>query len=424
MQGEPVQGLRSLDDGFIPPIIDISLLDRKIFVTNDDAIVWTRKLLDEEGVFAGVSTGAIASIAVRIAGELDEGNVVFVVADDGWKYLSSGIYTLPVDRSRTWTRPSGGRPRRPRPRPARGSPRTPRPGRVKIAAELLAEIVAHAQEDPRIECCGIVAVLSGEDGGAGQTAARVFRAEQRPRQRDEVRDRPDGAVRVCNDEIEEEGWEIGAIYHSHVRSAPYPSQTDIGFAASWPGVEWIIVGLAGGAEPDVRSYLIDGGARSSEVADRGRREREREAARSARAAARTYPAQRALLRELRDAAGVPAGQRAGRAASASARRARSSLSTPKARSSRSRVRGNQPEAELIEALLLEEGIPSMPRRSGGFDVPDFLAAGPRDILVPESARRGRARSARAASIAADEQRPGAEARRRPAGRPQRRPLRW
>jgi cysteine synthase len=98
MQGEPVQGLRSLDDGFIPPIIDISLLDRKIFVTNSDAIVWTRKLLDDEGVFAGVSTGAIASIAVRIAGELDEGNVVFVVADDGWKYLSSGIYTLPIEQ--------------------------------------------------------------------------------------------------------------------------------------------------------------------------------------------------------------------------------------------------------------------------------------------------------------------------------------
>jgi [CysO sulfur-carrier protein]-thiocarboxylate-dependent cysteine synthase len=98
MQGEPVQGLRSLDDGFIPPIIDLSLLDRKIFVTNRDAIVWTRRLLEEEGIFAGVSSGAIAAIAVRIAGELDEGNVVFVVADDGWKYLSSGIYTEPVDQ--------------------------------------------------------------------------------------------------------------------------------------------------------------------------------------------------------------------------------------------------------------------------------------------------------------------------------------
>jgi cysteine synthase len=97
MQGEPVQGLRSLDDGFIPPIIDLSVLDRKIFVTNRDAIVWTRKLLDEEGIFAGVSSGAIASIAVRIANEVDEGNIVFIVCDDGWKYLSSGIYTKPVD---------------------------------------------------------------------------------------------------------------------------------------------------------------------------------------------------------------------------------------------------------------------------------------------------------------------------------------
>jgi cysteine synthase len=97
MQGEPVQGLRSLDDGFIPEIIDLSLLDRKIFVTNRDAIIWTRKLLDEEGLFAGVSSGAIASIAVRIANEMDSGNIVFIVCDDGWKYLSSGIYTLPVD---------------------------------------------------------------------------------------------------------------------------------------------------------------------------------------------------------------------------------------------------------------------------------------------------------------------------------------
>ena len=97
MQGEPVQGLRSLDDGFIPPIIDLALLDRKIFVTNGDAIVWTRKLLDEEGIFAGVSSGAIARVAVRIAGELDEGNVVFIVADDGWKYLSSGLYTRPLE---------------------------------------------------------------------------------------------------------------------------------------------------------------------------------------------------------------------------------------------------------------------------------------------------------------------------------------
>jgi cysteine synthase B len=97
MPGEPVQGLRSLDEGFIPPIIDLSLLDRKIFVTNADAIAFTRKLLREEGLFVGPSSGAVARVAVRIADELEEGNVVFVVADDGWKYLSSGIYTRPLE---------------------------------------------------------------------------------------------------------------------------------------------------------------------------------------------------------------------------------------------------------------------------------------------------------------------------------------
>jgi cysteine synthase B len=96
-QGDLVQGLRSLDDGFIPPIIDLALLDRKIFVSNLDAVVWTKKLLKEEGLFVGVSSGAIARVAVRVAGELDEGNVVFVVADDGWKYLSSGVYTKPIE---------------------------------------------------------------------------------------------------------------------------------------------------------------------------------------------------------------------------------------------------------------------------------------------------------------------------------------
>jgi cysteine synthase len=98
LQGELVQGLRSLQDGYIPPIIDLSLLDRKIFVSNRDAVVWTKKLLDEEGIFAGVSTGAIASICVRVANELDEGNVVFVSPDDGWKYLSSGVYTKTIEQ--------------------------------------------------------------------------------------------------------------------------------------------------------------------------------------------------------------------------------------------------------------------------------------------------------------------------------------
>jgi cysteine synthase len=98
LQGEQVQGLRSLEDGYIPPIIDLSLLDRKIFVANRDAVIGTKRLLEEEGLFVGVSTGAIATICVRVAAELDEGNVVFVAPDDGWKYLSSGVYNKSVEQ--------------------------------------------------------------------------------------------------------------------------------------------------------------------------------------------------------------------------------------------------------------------------------------------------------------------------------------
>src|ERR687893_3222767 len=98
LQGELVQGLRSLEDGYIPPIIDLSVLDRKIFVSNRDSVVWTKKLLDEEGLFLGVSSGAIASIAVRVANEVDEGNIVFVAPDDGWKYLSSGVYAKSIEQ--------------------------------------------------------------------------------------------------------------------------------------------------------------------------------------------------------------------------------------------------------------------------------------------------------------------------------------
>jgi [CysO sulfur-carrier protein]-thiocarboxylate-dependent cysteine synthase len=95
--GALVQRPRSLDDGSIPPILDLSQLDRTISVSNRDAVAWTRRLLDEEGLFAGVCSGAIASIAVRIAGQLDGGNVVFIVSDDGGRYLSSGVHTRPVD---------------------------------------------------------------------------------------------------------------------------------------------------------------------------------------------------------------------------------------------------------------------------------------------------------------------------------------
>jgi proteasome lid subunit RPN8/RPN11 len=129
---------------------------------------------------------------------------------------------------------------------------------MNIAPDMLAEVVAHALESSAIECCGVVAVESGEDG-AERTATRVYRAENIHHSALRFEIDPMELLRL-NTEIDDAGWEIGAIYHSHVRSEPYPSQTDIGFAAQWPGVEWIIVGLASGDRPQLRSYLIDGAA--------------------------------------------------------------------------------------------------------------------------------------------------------------------
>ena len=95
--GELVQGLRSLDDGFIPPIFDPEILDRKFIVRPLESIEWLRRLLDDCGVFAGVSSGASIAGSVKIAEEMDSGTIVTVLPDGGWKYLSSGAWTDELD---------------------------------------------------------------------------------------------------------------------------------------------------------------------------------------------------------------------------------------------------------------------------------------------------------------------------------------
>jgi [CysO sulfur-carrier protein]-thiocarboxylate-dependent cysteine synthase len=92
LPGDPVMGLRSLEDGYVPPILDVSKLDRKLLVTNAEAVAGVRALLDREGVFAGVSAGAVVHVALKLAEELDEGVVVSILADAGWKYLSSSFW--------------------------------------------------------------------------------------------------------------------------------------------------------------------------------------------------------------------------------------------------------------------------------------------------------------------------------------------
>ena len=140
---------------------------------------------------------------------------------------------------------------------------------MKISKQLLDELVAHALEDPKNEVCGVVAVTP-EQAVADQQVNQAGMTDRAARAVDVHRavnvhasplkfEIDPAELLALYHAIEGAGGELGAIYHSHVRSAPYPSQTDIGFAANWPGVEWIIVGLSAGEAPEVRSYLIEGG---------------------------------------------------------------------------------------------------------------------------------------------------------------------
>ncbi|MET0628101.1 MAG: pyridoxal-phosphate dependent enzyme [Acidimicrobiia bacterium] len=95
--GELVQGLRNLDDGFVPPIFDPDVLDRKFIVRPRESIEWLRRLLDDCGVFAGVSSGAAVAGAAKMAATMESGTIVTLLPDAGWKYLSSGAWTDDID---------------------------------------------------------------------------------------------------------------------------------------------------------------------------------------------------------------------------------------------------------------------------------------------------------------------------------------
>ncbi|MBA3688007.1 MAG: cysteine synthase family protein [Chloroflexi bacterium] len=97
LPGEQVTGLRSLEEGFVPPVLDASVLDDRYLVSNRDAVIGVRRLMREERIFAGLSSGAALHVALRAAGEMREGNIVVLLADGGWKYLSTGIYERELD---------------------------------------------------------------------------------------------------------------------------------------------------------------------------------------------------------------------------------------------------------------------------------------------------------------------------------------
>ncbi|MGH2694728.1 MAG: PLP-dependent cysteine synthase family protein [Actinomycetota bacterium] len=98
--GELVYGLRSLEDGYIPPIFDPDMLDGKVKVRARESVIWTRALLEREGIFAGISAGAVIWVAQRVAERLEAtggGDVVCLLADGGWKYISTEAWTQDID---------------------------------------------------------------------------------------------------------------------------------------------------------------------------------------------------------------------------------------------------------------------------------------------------------------------------------------
>src|SRR5437773_3212161 len=92
LPGDPVMGLRSLEEGYVPPILDVSKLDRKVLVSNEESVRELKRLIDEEGIFAGVSSGAVVHVARKLAAERGEGTVVAILADGGWRYLSADFW--------------------------------------------------------------------------------------------------------------------------------------------------------------------------------------------------------------------------------------------------------------------------------------------------------------------------------------------
>ncbi len=123
---------------------------------------------------------------------------------------------------------------------------------MRIPRELYEQMIEHARAEAPNECVGTARLARTA------TPSSCYRAAQRRGEPTAVRDRRCASRSAIHNDIEDAGLELGAIYHSHTRTAPSPSQTDISFAAGWPGVLWVIVGLAS-QEPDVRTWRIEAG---------------------------------------------------------------------------------------------------------------------------------------------------------------------
>ena len=231
MPGDPVMGLRSLDDGYVPPILDVTRLDRKVLVSNEDSVSAVRELLRLEGIFGGVSAGAVLHVARRLADELEEGVVVAVLADGGWKYLSADFW----DATRRGRRVLDGVDRL-----------------VVIPAAVRSAIAEHAHAELPNEACGLLLL-------EGDVAVEYVPAENASPSPYFFELRLDPVVWADIGERDVEQ----AVVHSHVSSPPRPSRTDVERIGLWQGrpyviysvrldelAAWRIVGRRDRADPD------------------------------------------------------------------------------------------------------------------------------------------------------------------------------
>ena len=219
LPGDPVMGLRSLEDGYVPPILDVSKLDRKVLVSNAESVAALRRLLDEDGIFAGVSSGAVVHVARKLAAERD-----------------GRRHRLRAPRRRLEV-PLGGVLGLRRRRGGDGEHRL-----VVIPDDVRAELEQHARDEAPNEACGLIVLRDGR----AERYVRGRNAASSP-YRFELDVDPETWF------LEDEGYEL-AVFHSHPSSPARPSRTDVENIGLWAGKPYVILSAATG---DLAAFTIE-----------------------------------------------------------------------------------------------------------------------------------------------------------------------
>ena len=209
LPGEAVMGLRSLADGYVPPILDVERLDRKLLVSNEESVRALRELLDTEGIFGGVSAGAVAHVARRLAGGARGRASSSASSPTAAGSTSPPTSGTPTTWRSRWSEPSGGSP----------------------GEAVRAELRAHSEEEAPNEACGLVVLKDG----VAERYVRGRNAAASP-YRFELEVPPETWF------LEDEGYEL-AVFHSHLSSPPRPSRTDVENIGLWQGKPYLILSL-------------------------------------------------------------------------------------------------------------------------------------------------------------------------------------